>query len=80
MARGRTLVTSTSAVSARRSSACAPPGALRSIATERLPRLALRNTGPMPGFLSGPIWRVTSPSGASILITSAPISPRIWVA
>jgi len=30
--------------------------------------------------LTGPIWRVMSPSGGSILMTSAPMSPRAWLA
>src|ERR1700681_577636 len=34
----------------------------------------------MPGFFENPEWRIGSPSGASILITSAPMSPRICVA
>src|SRR5947208_1041482 len=34
----------------------------------------------MPGLRYGAAWRKRSPSGASILMTSAPMSPRIWVA
>src|SRR5258708_32905689 len=35
---------------------------------------------PMPGWRNGQAWRITSPSGGSTLITSAPKSPRICVA
>ena len=34
----------------------------------------------MPGLRAGPSWRVVSPSGGSILITSAPRSPSCWAA
>ena len=34
----------------------------------------------MPGFFIGPTQRMLSPPGASILMMSAPISPRICVA
>src|SRR3954471_17003663 len=35
---------------------------------------------PMPGCRYGQALRITSPSGGSTLTTSAPKSPRIWVA
>jgi hypothetical protein len=39
----------------------------------RLLRLRFKNSGPMPGWRDGPIWRVESPPpGDSTLITSAP--------
>src|SRR5262245_20266467 len=34
----------------------------------------------MPGLRAGPSWRVVSPSGGSILTTSAPRSPSCWAA
>src|SRR6185369_17093496 len=34
----------------------------------------------MPGWRAGPSWRVVSPSGGSILITSAPRSPNCCAA
>src|SRR5262245_43242722 len=34
----------------------------------------------MPGCRAGPSCRVVSPSGGSILMTSAPRSPRVWAA
>src|SRR5690349_16426396 len=34
----------------------------------------------MPGWRAGPSWRVVSPSGGSILITSAPRSPSCCAA
>src|SRR5258708_32612377 len=34
----------------------------------------------MPGLGAGPSWRVVSPAGGSILITSAPRSPSCWAA
>ena len=34
----------------------------------------------MPGLRNGQLWRITSPSGGSTLITSAPKSARICVA
>src|SRR6267143_4377823 len=34
----------------------------------------------MPGWRAGPSGRTGSPPGISTLITSAPMSPRIWVA
>src|SRR5262245_14953564 len=34
----------------------------------------------MPGVRAGPSWRVVSPSGGSILMTSAPRSPSCWAA
>src|SRR5688500_10649954 len=46
----------------------------------RLLRLRLRNDAPMPGLRAGAAFLMTSPSGLSTLITSAPMSPRIWVA
>ena len=56
-----------------------PAAERRSSTTLRLPRLTLTNTPLIPG--SGPteMLRVLSPSGVSILLTSAPMSARIWV-
>ena len=34
----------------------------------------------MPGSVLGPVRRVESPSGGSILMTSAPYSARFWLA
>src|SRR5690606_17067470 len=47
---------------------------------DRLERLAFRKIGPMPGERLGPMLRTRSPFGGSILMTSAPKSPRNWVA
>src|SRR3989304_7922564 len=46
----------------------------------RLLRLTFMYRTPMPLVRSGPVWRLGSPSGASTLITSAPMSPRICAA
>ncbi len=67
----------------RRSGAAAPRA--RPGASDPAPRCACcgwrwRNTTPWPGVRLGPMWRSASPPGASILMTSAPMSPRIWVA
>ena len=62
------------------SNASRPAGSLRSTTMLRLPRLTLRNIPPMPGVRPGPICRTISPSGLSTLMTSAPMSARIWVA
>jgi len=64
--------TSTSADAISRSTASRPAGFFRSRQMLRLLRLVLRKTGPMPAWRVGPISRVTSPSGVSTLITSAP--------
>ena len=64
-------------------------GSFMSTTTERLLRLMVRKMGPRSrGAPSGtwPAQRMMSPPsprpepGSSILITSAPWSPRIWVA
>src|ERR1700712_807697 len=34
----------------------------------------------MPGLRIGPTWRMLSPSGVSILVTSAPMEASSWVA
>ncbi|CFW45500.1 Uncharacterised protein [Bordetella pertussis] len=80
MALGRVLQTNTSAAPARRLNASRPPSRLRSSMMLRLLRLVCRNMAPMPRCRAGPRSRMLSPSGGSILITSAPMSPRIWVA
>ena len=46
----------------------------------RLLRLMPMNSEAMSGLTRGPVWRVVSPSGGSILMTSAPRSPSICVA
>src|SRR5258706_12029358 len=74
------LCTMTSARPIRRRSTAAPAGCLRSSTTERLLRLTARWIELMPGWRATPAARAMSPSGGSILITSAPRSPRIWVA
>src|SRR5215510_6768736 len=47
---------------------------------ERLLRFTARKNAPMLGLRMGPSCRVVSPSGGSILMTSAPISPSCWAA
>jgi hypothetical protein len=71
--------TNTSAVSMSFRSAARAFGCFKSRTTERLLRLRLRKYEPMAGLRASPMWRVVSPSGASTLITSAPMSPRICV-
>ena len=39
---------------------------------ERLLRLVCRNNAPMPACFIGAAWRITSPSGDSTLMISAP--------
>src|SRR4051812_20370712 len=80
MACGRTLHTSTSLTRASLRTRSLPRGVLRSRATLRLLRLKLRNDGLIESCRFGFMERSTSPSTASILITSAPMSPRICVA
>ena len=77
---GRTLSIRTSAVSISRRSAAWPSSVFRSRTMLRLLRLMCMNSAPMPGLRIGPILRDPSPCGDSTLITSAPMSPRIWVA
>src|ERR1700730_12881278 len=73
------LYTSTSDFFASARQASRAASFLRSSTIERLLRLVLRKMDPMPGFLYGQALRITSPSGDSTLITSAPKSPRICV-
>ena len=68
------------ALVARRRNADRPCGDLRSSTTLRLLRLLARNSAPIPSCRRGPMERVTSPSGPSTLMTSAPMSPRNWPA
>src|SRR6202022_62464 len=77
LARMEWMKTSASNVSAR--SAVLPSSDRRSSTTLRLPRLTFTKTPLIPG--SGPteMWRVLSPSGGSILMTSAPMSAIICV-
>src|ERR1700737_93129 len=77
LARMEWMKTSASNVSAR--SAVLPSSDRRSSTTLRLPRLTFTKTPLIPG--SGPteMWRVLSPSGGSILMTSAPMSAMICV-
>src|SRR5262249_44435530 len=63
-----------------RHSAAMAAGFLRSSTSERLLRLSPMNSAAMLGERAGPGWRGASPSGASILMTSAPMSPSICVA
>src|SRR5271165_4250378 len=56
-----------------------PASERRSRTTLRLPRFTLTKTPLMPGAGPTEIFRVLSPSGGSILITSAPMSAMIWV-
>ncbi len=69
----------TSAFSMSARNAVLPASDLRSRTTLRLPRFTLTKTPLIPG--SGPteMYRVLSPAGGSILITSAPMSAMIWV-
>ena len=66
------LCISTSAVSTSLSSASRASACFRSSTTLRLPRFTPRKIAPMPGSVLGPVLRVESPSGGSILMTSAP--------
>src|SRR5688500_3032480 len=70
-------------MSARRARSCtiaAPSGWSRSMTTLRLLRLADRNVALSPCHAGGVHERVSSPEpGCSILMTSAPRSPRIIV-
>src|SRR4029077_918613 len=77
---GRIEWASTSAPAISRHSASAAAGFLRSSTSERLLRLSPMNSAAMLGERAGPVWRGASPSGASILMTSAPMSPSICVA
>ncbi len=79
-AAGRMLWTKTSAVSTSRNSASRPGPLLRSSVMLRLLRLTARCIADMPLLRRGPVSRFGSPAGDSTLITSAPMSPRIWVA
>src|SRR3954453_15162392 len=77
---GRRLVTNTSHVAARRSRMSRPRGSLRSIAMLRLLRSRLSEIPERYGCGPGPIARLVSPVADSMVMTSAPRSPRIWVA
>src|SRR6185503_19255105 len=57
-----------------------PSVLFRSRATLRLLRLKLRNDGLIESWRFGFMERSTSPSTASTLMTSAPMSPRFCVA
>src|SRR5690242_19342489 len=77
---GRWFCTKRSARATIRLSSSRPRGSRRFSATERLLRLITAKAGATPRLLP-PIARVKSPiPGGSILITSAPWSPRIIVA
>ena len=56
-----------------------PSAVLRSTQSERFERLQDRKVADMPRWMT-PYWRMMSPAGASILITSAPWSASIMVA
>src|SRR3984893_8623069 len=77
---GRKFCTKTSAPAASRSTASRPPAVFRSSTTERLLRLLFRNDAVNPARRLPPARVASPPSGASILITSAPWSARIIVA
>src|SRR6185437_8761497 len=77
---GRWFCTNRSAPATIRLSSSRPCGSRRLSATERLLRLITAKAGATPRLVP-PIARVKSPTpGGSILITSAPWSPRIIVA
>src|SRR6201988_5371119 len=71
------MKTSASSTSAR--SAVLPTSVRRSSTTLRLPRFTLTKTPLRPGAGPTEMKRVLSPSGGSILITSAPMSAMICV-
>src|SRR3954454_11096958 len=71
------MKTSASRTSAR--SAVLPTSERKSSTTLRLPRLTFTKTPLIPGAGPTEMNRVLSPSGGSILITSAPISAMICV-
>ena len=77
---GRRLVTTMSARSASRRHASRPDGCLRSSEMLRLLRSRFSDTPDNCGCGPGPMNRLVSPWMSSTLITSAPRSPRIWVA
>src|SRR6476660_9546468 len=56
-----------------------PSSVRKSNTTLRLPRFTFTKTPLIPGAGPTEIYRVLSPSGGSILITSAPMSAMIWV-
>src|SRR5215218_1155804 len=74
------LCTKTSAVSINFKNASRPPGVFRSSVTLRLLRFMFKCIADMRGLRRGPVSRFGSPACVSILITSAPMSPRICVA
>src|ERR1700754_3147930 len=71
------MKTSASSKSAR--SAVTPSSERRSSTTLRLPRFTFTKTPLIPGAGPTEMKRVLSPSGGSILITSAPMSAMICV-
>ena len=77
---GRRLVTTTSTVAATASTWSRPAGSFRSITTLRLFRSRLRAIPDSWGTGPAVITRLSVPFGSSTVITSAPRSPRIWVA
>ena len=74
------LCTNASAVGMSFISAARPASVLRSSATERLLRLLLAKMPLTMPAMTGATNRMLSPSGGSILMISAPKSPRICVA
>src|SRR5688572_15867673 len=80
MVPGRKFSTNTSLVFASSRHVACPSAVWRSMATERLLRLKPSSVGPASPANGGPQKRVSSPApGISILMTSAPRSPRIIV-
>src|SRR4029453_15487921 len=80
MAPGRRLCTSTSARLTRRCRTSSPPGDLRSRARLFLLRLSAMNVALSLPQYGGAHARASAPRpGRSTLMTSAPMSPRIWV-
>ncbi len=74
------LCTTASAPRTSRASTSRDSGRLRSIASERLLRLKSMKPAPMARERPGRTVRNRSPCSGSILMTSAPRSPSVWVA
>src|SRR6218665_610464 len=80
MGSGRIESTNTSASPATRNNAAWAAGCRRSSTRLRLLRLTDRWIGTIEGPRVAPMCRMMSPCGLSTLITSATMSPKIWVA
>ena len=77
---GRKLVTMTSAVAAMRKNAARPASCLRSSTTLRLFRIRFIATPDSSACEPDPMKRFVSPTAVSMVMTSAPRSPSVWVA